>query len=129
MFQESKDSSSPIEISSPSTTRGSPQDDFSAIERSARVSTQVDESAAALERALQRQIDGRREERFFWIFTLVIFGDVNAFSVIQNWAGGIAIFLLELVFLLGLAKFLGVEHIIVPLERVLNKYIPSESKD
>jgi hypothetical protein len=34
------------------------------------VPTQVDTSAAALERQLQREIDKRQEERFFWIFAI-----------------------------------------------------------
>jgi hypothetical protein len=110
--------------------RASPPHDLSAIEKSAGTPTPVDESAAALERALQREVDSRREERFYWILGLVIVGDVAAFNVVQSWTGSVAIFLLEIILLLGLSKFLGVEHIIVPLERLLNKYLlPGQKPD
>jgi hypothetical protein len=57
----------------------------------------MDESAATLERLLQRETDLRREERFAWIFVVTMLIDVIAFERLG--ASIIMLFLLELIFL------------------------------
>lgn len=75
----------------------------------------VDESAAALELRLQREIDGRQEERFYAIAIGTMLIDMFAFEHLP-WIGIICIFLLQLVILLGLAKRLGNEHATILLD-------------
>jgi hypothetical protein len=82
----------------------------------------LDVSAAALEQQLQNEQDKRREERFFWIFMTTILIDILALRDVDA-ALIVFIALLEIAFLLGLAKWFGIEHIAVPLERLFDKYL------
>jgi hypothetical protein len=103
----------------PSTTPARrPPSDFTAIAENARP-TKIDESAAALERLLQRETDQRREERFVWIFAVIMLLDVIAFERLST--PTILLFLLELIFLVFMAKWLGVEAVVLPLERLLDR--------
>jgi hypothetical protein len=83
----------------------------------------MDESAATLERLLQRETDLRREERFAWIFVVTMLIDVIAFERLG--ASIIMLFLLELIFLGFMGKWLGVEAVILPLERLFDRVMRS----
>jgi hypothetical protein len=83
----------------------------------ARNPSPVDESAAALEIALQREMDSRREERFYWILFCTILADMAMFPH-MTWIGIICIFLLEVVALIGLAKRLGSENVSILLDHL-----------
>jgi hypothetical protein len=106
--------------SSPNTTSVQPRrpDDFTAISETVRP-TKVDESAAALERLLQREADHRREERFAWIFVVTMLVDVIAFERLGT--SSIFLFLLEVIFLGFMGKWLGVEVVVLPLERLFDR--------
>lgn len=52
--------------------------------------------------------------------------DVVVFDSVSNWAGCIAIFVLQLVFLIGMAQWLGIDWVVVWLERVLGKYLATD---
>jgi hypothetical protein len=83
----------------------------------------MDESAATLERLLQRETDLRREERFVWIFVVTMLIDVIAFERLGT--SIIFLFLLELIFLAFVGKWLGVEAIVLPLERLFDRVMRS----
>ena len=80
----------------------------------------VDESAAALEQQLQKEIDGRQEDRFYSIAIGTVLIDMAVFQHLP-WIGIVCIFLLELVILLGLAKRLGSEHVTILLDYLFHK--------
>jgi hypothetical protein len=80
----------------------------------------VDESAAALEQQLQKETDGRQEDRFYSIAIGTVLIDMAVFQHLP-WIGIICIFLLELVILLGLAKRLGSEHVTILLDYLFHK--------
>lgn len=80
----------------------------------------VDESAAALEQRLQKEIDGRSEDKFYFIAFGVILIDAIIFKD-QSWVSIVCIFLLELIVLLGLAKRLGNEHVSILLEILFHR--------
>jgi hypothetical protein len=80
-----------------------------------------------LEAALQREIRMRREERFFWIFAVVILVDFLALRSL-SWIVGILIILMELILLVGLAKWLEIEWIAAPFDRLIEKYSSPTSK-
>ena len=79
-----------------------------------------DEEAAALEEALESVYDSRREERFYWILALVVIFDVGSFQHLA-WMPSILIFLLEVIGLIGIAKWLGVDAVVVLLERTYSR--------
>jgi hypothetical protein len=129
MSQESDQPSSPTQTSLPNTTPDSQKriDDFSVIIRTARP-TKVDESNAALEQQLQREKDERREERFIWIFVAVMLFDVLAVEKMSY--AVVLLFLLQLVFLSFVGKWLGIEAVAVPLERLFDRimrWLPESS--
>ena len=74
----------------------------------------VDESAAALELRLQKEMDGRQEDKFYSIAIGAVLIDMAVFQHLP-WVGIISIFLLEIVILLGLAKRFGSEHVTILL--------------
>lgn len=81
----------------------------------------VDESAAALELRLQKETDGRQEDRFYGIAIGTVLIDMAVFQHL-SWIGIVCIFLLELVILLGLAKRFGNEHVTILLDYLFHKF-------
>ncbi len=131
MSQEPDQSSSPTQTSLPSTIPVSQKrtDDFSVIISTTARPTKVDESNAALEQQLQREKDERREERFIWIFVIVMLFDLIA--VDRMGYAIILLFLLQLIFLAFVGKWLGVEAVAVPLERLFDRvmrWLPDSSE-
>lgn len=55
--------------------------------------------------------DVRREERFLWALACLILFDIVVFREFQTWSGPLVIGLMELIFILVLAKRMGVEEI------------------
>ena len=80
------------------------------------------EVSAEYEAKLQAEIDSRNEERFFWIFTVIIGIDMLVYPHLPA-SAAIFISLLEIVLLIGLASHLGVDKVVVLLSRILNKYL------
>jgi hypothetical protein len=81
----------------------------------------VDESAAALELRLQKETDGRQDDRFYGIAIGTVLIDMAVFEHMP-WIGIVCVFLLELVILLGLAKRFGNEHITILLDYLFHKF-------
>ena len=96
--------------------------DLSRIEGSAPP-TKLDETAASLERLLQAERDHRNVERFFWIFGVSILADVIFFHELGI-ASAIPVYLLQIIFLFGLAGWMGVEQVAVLLDRLFHRYLP-----
>lgn len=78
-----------------------------------------DELVANLQEDLARERDARREDRFLFIVISVLLLDVVFFSVMDTFGGPIALFILELLILVPLAKRLGREEIAQILSSVL----------
>jgi hypothetical protein len=97
--------------------------DFTRLERTSP-STKKDEAASELEQKLQSEKDSRKEERFFWIFDLTILLDIIAFKFLDNIALAVIILLLELIFLIGLAGWMGVDRVTLLLIRFFHAYLP-----
>jgi hypothetical protein len=72
---------------------------------------------------LQREADLRREERFAWIFVVTMLVDVIAFERLGT--SSIPLFLLELIFLGFMGKWLGVEAVALPIERLFDRVMRS----
>jgi len=81
----------------------------------------VDESAAALELRLQKEMDGRQEDKFWAFFIGTILLDMAMFQHLP-WIGIICVFLLELVGLLGLAKRFGNEFATILLAHLYQNF-------
>ncbi len=84
------------------------------------VATKSDEGAGALEKAIESERDSRREERFYWILALIVVIDIAAFQHL-DWVPSILVFLLEIIGLIGMAKWLGVDAVAVLLERTYSR--------
>ena len=82
----------------------------------------VDESAAALEARLQKETDGRQEDKFWAFFIGTILLDTSIFQHLP-WIGIVSIFLLEVIGLLGLAKRFGIETVDVLLTHLFHRLI------
>ena len=83
----------------------------------------TDNVAAQLESDLQQERDSRREERFYWIFCLVVVANVPLFGSMPSAWAYVPTFLLELVLLIGLADWLGVDRVKVLLEKIYAKWL------
>lgn len=83
----------------------------------------TDDVAAKLESDLQQERDSRREERFYWVISLTVVINVLIFNALESPWGMLSIFLLQLIGLIGLANWLGVEKVTVLLERLYAKYL------
>lgn len=89
----------------------------------------TDKVAAKLESDLQSERDTRKEERFFWILGLVIIGNVPIFNALESAWALLPTFLLELVLLIGLADWLGVDRVKVLLEKLYSKFSSEQSPE
>lgn len=83
------------------------------------VGSHLSASAASLAGKLSKEKDDRQEERFYWIFSTIMLIDVIIFQSLGKVAA-IFISMLELVFLIGIAKFLGVDAVVKLLENMFN---------
>jgi len=82
----------------------------------------INDIIANYELKLEATVDSRNEERFFWVLSLVIIIDVVIFQVLP-WYAAMMIFLLEIILLIGLASHLGVDKVVVLLNRIFDKYL------
>jgi hypothetical protein len=115
--------SSQTETSSTNTAHGSPSSGFEKLEQTAPVEP-VDITAATLADNLQKEIDARKTERFFWIFACSMLAYVIAVKMMESATATAALFVLLVVFLLGAAAWLGVDHVVILLDRVLAQWLP-----
>ena len=83
----------------------------------------TDDVAAKLESDLQHERDSKREERFYWILALVVVLNVTFFNALTSKWAIIPIFVLELVGLIGLADWLGVDRVKVLLEKLYARWL------
>ncbi|MGR3724512.1 hypothetical protein [Abyssibius alkaniclasticus] len=80
------------------------------------------EKIDALEKSLEREQDGRREDRFVCLLIVFMLLDILLLNGAVNMSVGIIVFVLQLVFLLVVAKRMGVEQIAGILDRILNTF-------
>jgi len=69
-----------------------------------------DAKIEALEEDLQKAKDALKEERFCWVLILFVLFDAFFFSFMGNWAGPLAITVLELLVLIVMGRNLGVNE-------------------
>lgn len=72
-----------------------------------------------LETDLSRSRDGRREERFYWILGVSFLGNVIIMSLLGNVLAFLILLIIQLPFLAGLARYLGVDWAVEAIERAL----------
>jgi len=80
------------------------------------------EKIEALEARLEREQDARREDRFVCLLIVLMLLDILLLNGAVNVSVGIIVFVLQLVFLLVIAKRMGVEQIAGILDRILNTF-------
>ena len=83
--------------------------------------TKTDEAIKQLEDKLEKEKDGRKEDRFFGAVIILLLLDVVFFSVMPSLGGPIALLVLELLVLIPFAKRMGMEEISLILSRVLHR--------
>ena len=80
------------------------------------------EEIAKLEDDLQNERNSRKEERLYWILSLVIAVDMAVFPWLE--AGQtVMVFLLELILLVPVAKHLGVDWVVEALNTLFSKML------
>jgi len=75
---------------------------------------------------LQREFDAirkeRLQERFLWLFAVIIIIDFYVFPQLTSWSAPLAIGLLEFVFITVCGTALGVDHIYTIVMRLIDKW-------
>lgn len=67
------------------------------------------DNIAKLETDLDAERDERKEERFHWICAMAFMLDIIAYQVMGSFPAFLLVFMFQLVFLVGVAKKLGVD--------------------
>lgn len=106
--------------------QSSPDQQLTRFDRASQI-TKVDESIVALERALSKEIDARKEERFAWILGGSIAADCVVFQQLGWWQATL-VFLAELILWALLAKMLGVDRAVVLIEKLFSHLGDAVSK-
>lgn len=100
--------------------RNNPNDDNLDLTGDLQEQTLHDRTAAKLEDALEKERDGRKEERFIWILVTTILLNVCFFMSMQSFSGPLMIGLLQLVGFVLVAKKLGMEEVVQLFDRMLS---------
>ena len=79
----------------------------------------IHEKAEYLELENTRLKDQIWEERFYWLFALVILFDAVVFMHMPNWGGPVSILCLELIGLVAAAKKCGVDIVVEYTDKML----------
>lgn len=79
------------------------------------------DQVAELQKLLDAEKDARREERFLFIFIIVIMINFVLFNASENWGAPVALMILELLFLAFLAKRMGMEEVATLLDGVIGR--------
>jgi hypothetical protein len=82
----------------------------------------LSEKIAELEKQLEAERDCRREDRFVSLVIILILLDIVLLDQAQSAAVVIVVFVLELLFLIVVAKRLGVEQIAGILDKLLGHF-------
>ena len=68
------------------------------------------DSLEALGKELQREKDGRREERFIFILVIVILLNITVLPIMSHWSGPIALLILQFLLLILLCNKDGIKR-------------------
>ena len=79
-----------------------------------------DDKIQELEKKVIDFEDRLSEERFYWVFGIVIAIDIIAFTKMDSWGGPVAISLLELIGLVALADKCGVDIVVRIMNRIID---------
>ncbi len=82
-----------------------------------------DEAICTLQQNLEEQIEKRKEERFYWVFGLLIGGDLLTFQYVNVWSAPLFVFVLEVIALICLGRKWGVDHFYTITERYIDAFI------
>lgn len=104
----------------PTPVEAKPRLEFGALVKEADL-TKRDEQISELQEQLAYERDARKEERFFFLVLLVLLLDVVFFTVMPTFGGPIALFILELLILIPLAKRMGMEEVAQIASRVIDR--------
>ena len=69
------------------------------------------------------------EERFIWFIVVLVLFDCLVLEKMNNWGTPIAIFGVEIVLMLVVARRCGVQDIVLLLDRVLQLWNPNKRRD
>lgn len=94
-----------------------PGDGFSVVDDEV---SEKDDALARLEAQLQAEADKRREERFIWIVVVTLILDIFFLKDSENATLPIVVLILELLILIVVARRLGIDDVVVLLDRILH---------
>lgn len=87
-------------------------------ETRATTSTEGSARADALAQALSEEKAYRQDERFLFVFAIIVLLNVIVFDAVGGWLVPIILVILELVFLVVLARLMGVEEVVDLAQRL-----------
>jgi hypothetical protein len=91
--------------------------------------TRGDESSARLEARVSELTSKIAEERFIWSLVVLVLFDCFAFEKMTTWGAPLAVFGVEIVLMLVIARRCGVQDIVLLLDRVLLLWNPSRTRN
>lgn len=109
------------------TATGSPARDIVGAFEAYPVS-KTDITAAELERSLEKEKEQRKEERFLWAFAVNLLASALIYPLLPG-AVMIGIFLLNIVFLIALARWCEVDWVVVLFERLLRRFLAKSDEE
>jgi hypothetical protein len=85
-----------------------------------------EEVIAQLQEENARLKDAIHEERFCWVVVSIILFDCAIFMRAETWAAPLSILALQLLLIIVIARKLGVQQIILFIDRVIDSYARSK---
>ncbi len=87
-------------------------------ETEATTLTEDSARADALAQALNEEKAYRQDERFLFVFAIIVLLDVIVFDAVGGWVVPVILVILELAFLVVLARLMGVEEVVDLAQRL-----------
>lgn len=84
--------------------------------------TKRDDLIESLQSQLTAEIDGRREERWIWLVSLMLMFDAFTFSAMSTWSGPVAIGTIQFVVIIALGRRWQMDPVWTLTERILDKW-------
>lgn len=80
------------------------------------------EQITSLQQELEAERDARKEERFIWLFILILVFDVFTFKEMSTWSGPLMIGIMQIILVVALGRKWSMDHIYTITELIISKW-------
>ena len=96
-----------------------PEKDDSPADLFSEPPEKIEDQILELQERIQKEVDGRNEERLIWFLVVLILLDVYFFTSIGSFFGALVIGILQILLFILVARKLGMEQVVQLIDRMI----------